>query len=93
MLREMGIRAGVEIEPPQQTALCDASEALPGVLCAGVPGAGGVDAIFAITLGPAARAEVEAMWSRWGGAHKSCKVCPLVLSADKSPVCGVKIEV
>jgi phosphomevalonate kinase len=94
LLREMGNRAGVEIEPAQQTALCDASEALPGVLCAGVPGAGGVDAIFAITLSNASRSNVETMWSEWGlRAGAACKVCPLVLSADKSPVCGVRIEV
>jgi phosphomevalonate kinase len=90
----MGHRAGVEIEPAQQTALCDASEALPGVLCAGVPGAGGVDAVYAITLGNTARSCVEAMWSDWWRQEgASCKVCPLVLSADKSPVSGIRIEV
>ena len=49
-LRRMGTAAGVEIEPAEQTALCDAVSAIPGVLFAGVPGAGGHDAIFAISL-------------------------------------------
>lgn len=34
----MGNAAGVPIEPPEQTAILDATIALPGVLVAGVPG-------------------------------------------------------
>lgn len=49
LLKKMGDSAGVGIEPPEQTDLCDATALLPGVVAAGVPGAGGVDAIFAIT--------------------------------------------
>lgn len=35
---EMGNAAGVPIEPPEQTAILDATLAIPGVLVAGVPG-------------------------------------------------------
>ena len=67
-MREMGTAAGVEIEPVQQTQLADQTEGLSGVLCAGVPGAGGNDAIFAIVLSVKARTRVESMWSEWGTA-------------------------
>lgn len=49
LLKKMGDSAGVGIEPESQTQLCDATAELPGVVAAGVPGAGGVDAIFALT--------------------------------------------
>ena len=49
LLKRMGELAGVGIEPDEQTLLCDATAELPGVLSAGVPGAGGVDAVYAIT--------------------------------------------
>lgn len=57
--------AGVPIEPPVQTALVDATCDLPGVLCAGVPGAGGVDAVFAITVDPDSEGGVRELWARW----------------------------
>jgi phosphomevalonate kinase len=50
LLRELGDGAGVAIEPPSQTKLLDLTMDLPGVLFAGVPGAGGNDAIFAVVL-------------------------------------------
>jgi phosphomevalonate kinase len=46
--------------------LLDATMEMKGVLFAGVPGAGGYDAVFAITLGEAARALVEEQWSARG---------------------------
>jgi len=46
--RAIGVAAGVPIEPSEQQALADATCALPGVLAAGVPGAGGYDALFCI---------------------------------------------
>jgi phosphomevalonate kinase len=49
LLKRMGECSGQGIEPDEQTSLADDTEALAGVLCAGVPGAGGVDAIFSIT--------------------------------------------
>ncbi len=81
LIRAMGDAAGVPIEPAVQTALADATVALPGVLAAGVPGAGGYDALFAVVLEPeacggggeggagagAVRAAVEACWLAWPG--------------------------
>lgn len=52
VLRGVGHAAGVPIEPPAQTALADATLALPGVIAAGVPGAGGFDALFALAVAP-----------------------------------------
>ncbi|KAK4758603.1 hypothetical protein SAY87_019904 [Trapa incisa] len=50
-MRLMGEDAGVPIEPELQTQLLDATMGMEGVLLAGVPGAGGFDAIFAVALG------------------------------------------
>nr|CAN70293.1 hypothetical protein VITISV_005973 [Vitis vinifera] len=50
-MRQMGEAAGIPIEPDSQTRLLDATMDMEGVLLAGVPGAGGFDAIFAVTLG------------------------------------------
>ena len=77
LLKRMGSEAGVEIEPDSQTALSDATDEIPGVLCAGVPGAGGVDAIFCI-VNKEARGAVEILWSNW----PTMAVCPLLLEAD-----------
>lgn len=44
-IRAMGEKSGVPIEPPAQTKLIDACEAVPGVVGGTVPGAGGYDAI------------------------------------------------
>lgn len=40
----------MQIEPESQKQLLDATMNMEGVLLAGVPGAGGFDAIFAVTL-------------------------------------------
>ena len=96
LMRLMGTAAGVEIEPIQQTLLADKTEGLPGVLCAGVPGAGGNDAIFAIILSPKARSRVEDMWSQWGsegkGTGTGSVVCPLLLKAEGGTRSGVRPE-
>merc|ERR1712216_124795 len=65
VLKLIGNRADVGIEPDSQTDLADFTETLPGVLCCGVPGAGGVDAVFAIVLSHEHRLQVEKMWSKW----------------------------
>lgn len=57
--------AGVSIEPPIQTRLVDATCSLPGLLCAGVPGAGGVDAVFAIVVHADAEEGVRQLWASW----------------------------
>lgn len=90
LLKRMGDKAGVGIEPNAQSALADATEALPGVLCSGVPGAGGVDAVYALVLSPQAREAVEGMWSQW--EHKRAEnssVCALMLSAGTGPAAGI----
>ncbi|BGP33337.1 phosphomevalonate kinase [Rhodotorula toruloides] len=52
LMRYMGEQSGVPIEPPEQMKLLDACSALPGVIGAGVPGAGGYDAIWVLCLDP-----------------------------------------
>ena len=84
--------AGVPIEPPVQTELVDATSALPGVLCAGVPGAGGVDAVFAIVVHPNAEDGVRKLWADWlvggGGEDGGAVVCPLSLTASEGGIQG-----
>ncbi len=102
LLKCMGDLAGVGIEPDNQTLLCDATEKIPGVLCAGVPGAGGVDAVFAFVLSKESRLRVEKMWSVWNkqttnsmnnGAGAGTVVCPLTLSAETEPEnSGIRLE-
>ena len=48
LLREMGEKSGTEIEPVEQTRVLDATLKVSGVVAAGVPGAGGYDAVFCI---------------------------------------------
>lgn len=91
-LKKMGQGAGIEIEPDIQTNLADASQTIPGVLCAGVPGAGGIDAIYAIVLSKDARNRVENMWSLWGHNTQQTMVCPLILNAEGVNNSGVRIE-
>ncbi|KAK9699010.1 hypothetical protein RND81_08G147200 [Saponaria officinalis] len=62
-MRHMGEAAGVPIEPDTQTRLLDATMDMEGVLLAGIPGAGGFDAIFAITLGDTSSSKVATSWS------------------------------
>merc|ERR1711871_917345 len=93
-LKRMGDNAGVGIEPDSQTALADRTECLPGVLCCGVPGAGGNDAIYAIILSNAARSNVERVWSGWEtsmrGKTYGTVVCPLALASESKG--GVSLE-
>jgi phosphomevalonate kinase len=55
---------------------------IPGVVLAGVPGAGGYDAVFAITLGELARDKVVEQWNRKG---------VLTLPTNEDP-CGVSLH-
>ncbi|KAF9593616.1 hypothetical protein IFM89_024300, partial [Coptis chinensis] len=64
-MRLMGKEAGVPIEPESQTQLLDATMNMEGVLLAGVPGAGGFDAVFAVTLGESS-SSLTKMWSSLG---------------------------
>ncbi|KAF7809455.1 phosphomevalonate kinase, peroxisomal [Senna tora] len=80
-MRTMGEAAGVPIEPESQTRLLDATMNLEGVLLAGVPGAGGFDAVFAVTLGSSST-NVTKVWS-------SLNVLALLVTEDP---CGVSLE-
>lgn len=80
-MRQMGEAAGVPIEPESQTQLLDATMNMEGVLLAGVPGAGGFDAIFAVTLGDSG-SNVTKMWS-------SVNVLALLVREDPR---GVSLE-
>ncbi|KAI9100430.1 Phosphomevalonate kinase [Phlyctochytrium arcticum] len=64
-LRELSERADVPVEPPEQTRLLDACTSVPGVIAAGVPGAGGYDAIFCLVLSDTARENVQSKWNSW----------------------------
>lgn len=88
-LKRMGELAGVGIEPPSQTELVDATIKLPGVLAAGVPGAGGNDAIFALVIGEEARQQVENLWSTWHHQPSHPPVCALVMRAG---IGGMKVK-
>ena len=72
---------GLQIEPESQTQLLDATMNMEGVLLAGVPGAGGFDAVFSVILGEASGAVANA-WSSAG-------VLPLVVREDPQ---GVSLE-
>jgi phosphomevalonate kinase len=82
ILRQIGEAAGVPIEPEPQTRILDVTMNMEGVLLAGVPGAGGFDALFAITLGSSARDRVAYAWSTNG-------VLPLLVAEDPK---GVTLE-
>lgn len=88
LLKTMGEKSGVDIEPEAQTQLVDATDAAVGVLCAGVPGAGGVDAIFCIVFSETARLAVESVWAQWQGTI----VCPLLVKSDTGAESGVRME-
>lgn len=92
LLRTLGVKAGVGIEPASQTELIDASENVLGVLCAGVPGAGGIDALYVMVLSPNARQRVELIWSNWKGSGEINVVCPLQLHSSGNADNGVRLE-
>ncbi|PSR89267.1 Phosphomevalonate kinase, partial [Actinidia chinensis var. chinensis] len=80
-MRLMGEAAGIPIEPESQTHLLDDTMNLEGVLLAGVPGAGGFDAVFAMTLGNSS-SNVTKAWS-------SLNVLALLVREDPR---GVSLE-
>jgi phosphomevalonate kinase len=83
LLKKMGQLAFNEpIEPDQQTNLLDATMNVPGCLIAGVPGAGGFDAIFSILFGEEqeVKTRVASLWTNYTDAS----VCPLVLNESLS---------
>ncbi|KAL8503495.1 hypothetical protein ACS0TY_022296 [Phlomoides rotata] len=80
-MRRMGEAAGIPIEPESQTKLLDTTISMEGVLLGGVPGAGGFDAVFAVTLGDSS-SNVIKVWS-------SLNVLALLVNEDPR---GVSLE-
>jgi phosphomevalonate kinase len=92
-MRDMGTRAGVPIEPREQTELIDACVAQAGVIAGGVPGAGGYDALWLLVCDPAGLSaddhpvtRVESVWGSWTGLDVS------PLSATESVAKGCRLE-
>ncbi|KAG6378187.1 phosphomevalonate kinase [Boletus reticuloceps] len=91
LMRQMGKAAGddVHIEPDTQTELLDASIAQKGVICGGVPGAGGYDAIWLLVFEPnngtsEPLSAVEKLWEQFPN------VSPLLATESKDG--GAKVE-
>jgi phosphomevalonate kinase len=76
--------ADVPIEPLEQTELLNKMEALPGVLIAGVPGAGGYDAVFTLTIGKSPIANLQDLW-------QANSVIPLLQGGAQQGL-GVQLE-
>ncbi|KAJ3154531.1 phosphomevalonate kinase [Geranomyces michiganensis] len=85
LLREMSAATQVPIEPAEQTRLLDACMDVPGIIMAGVPGAGGFDAIFCIALSDAARTNVETVWQKW----TEMAVAPLLARESSAGLCSI----
>jgi len=90
LLTHMGRMSGTEIEPESQAKLLNLTMLIPGVVFAGVPGAGGFDAIFAVVVRPqtvelsVVVLKVEETWLR----HK---VKRLRLDADSENTAGLRV--
>nr|WNI02920.1 phosphomevalonate kinase [Prunus conradinae] len=82
-MHQMGEAAGVPIEPESQTSLLDATMNMEGVLLAGVPGAGGFDAVFAVTLGDSG-SNVANSWSSFNVLALLVREDPLGVSLESA---------
>jgi phosphomevalonate kinase len=93
-LKIIGDCSHVPIEPDSQTILLDTTLSIPGVLAAGVPGAGGHDAVFVLTLASEVRNKVEILWTspEWYTWSNNTYVCPLTLTAAGTEDFGVRSE-
>lgn len=85
LIREMSEKSNVPIEPQEQSKLLDACMNVPGIIMAGVPGAGGYDAIFCIALSEEGSSQVEQVWQSWSEMN----VGPLLASEDSN---GARVE-
>jgi phosphomevalonate kinase len=85
-LKSMGDQAKVPIEPEDQTALCDATARLPGVITCLVPGAGGYDAVACLCIDrPLVLKAIGDLWASW----ESPVICPLNVKASQT---GLRVE-
>lgn len=89
----MSEKSGVPIEPPSQTKLIDACEALEGVVGGVVPGAGGLDAIsLLIEDKETTVTQLEKLLAAWkfeGGGEGGGKVRMLGVREEME---GVRLE-
>ena len=89
-LKQIGEAANVPIEPDEQTDLANLTMDVPGVIAAGVPGAGGYDALYVIYIQrernimdgkDVTRGEIGRVWEEWcfnmGAKGRKGVVCPL----------------
>ena len=93
MLKEIGAKAGVDIEPDEQTELCTATmDGVRNVIACGVPGAGGNDAVFAIYYGgEKTRHEIELFWETWR-KEKGVSLCAMPLRGTPHGEPGLRVE-
>lgn len=90
LVRAMGERSGVPIEPESQTELIDALSAVDGVYGGVVPGAGGFDAVALLVRDDAETvARVERFLGEWSAKKKDSKV---KLLGVKGELEGVRVE-
>lgn len=88
LLQKMSVLSDVPVEPKEQTNLLNACTDVAGVAMAGVPGAGGYDAIFCIVLSKEAKQGVFKVWESW----KELCVGPLLSQADSNGVTSVTLD-
>mmetsp|Transcript_29312 Transcript_29312/g.44358 ORF Transcript_29312/g.44358 Transcript_29312/m.44358 type:complete len:472 (+) Transcript_29312:120-1535(+) len=92
-LKAMGEAAGVPIEPGPQTALADATQEIPGVIAAVIPGAGGYDALACVYTeevgsnpdkpGATTKDKIGQLWKTWTKENERQVVCPLSVKVGK----------
>lgn len=89
----MGKESSVPIEPETQTSLLDATLKINGVLIAGVPGAGGYDAIFCIIAddGEDTFSTFHQLLHVW--EQREVRVCPLLAKEGlAAPYSGIQLR-
>lgn len=90
LVRDMGARSDVPIEPESQTELIDALSAVEGVYGGVVPGAGGFDAVAVLVRDDAETvARLEGFLEEWSAKKKDSKV---KLLGVKGELEGVRVE-
>ena len=85
----MGDQASVPIEPESQTALLEETLKVEGVLLAGVPGAGGYDAICCVIAddGDDEGSTFNRLLSVW--EKQKVQICPLLAREE---TLGIRME-
>eukprot|EP00817_Percolomonadidae_sp_ATCC50343_P003944 CAMPEP_0117423928 /NCGR_PEP_ID=MMETSP0758-20121206/4452_1 /TAXON_ID=63605 /ORGANISM="Percolomonas cosmopolitus, Strain AE-1 (ATCC 50343)" /LENGTH=406 /DNA_ID=CAMNT_0005207407 /DNA_START=502 /DNA_END=1719 /DNA_ORIENTATION=- len=78
LMQLMGEKANVEIVPSTQLDRLEKTMNIPGVAMAGVPGAGGYDAIYSVVISPTTTKNVKSLW------HEDMSIIPLALTAVSS---------